>query len=47
MVGRIKGMCRNPSVAVLGLEDDLIPESDDFMLGKVRKDAKLRRTRGS
>lgn len=36
MVGRVKGMCRDPTVEVLGLEDDLVPESDDFMLGKVR-----------
>eukprot|EP00752_Nemacystus_decipiens_P011299 g10041.t1 len=34
MVDRINGICRDPSVVVSGLEDDLVPESDDFFLGK-------------
>lgn len=35
MVPRIKTICKDPRVKVLGLEDTLIPESDDFMLGRV------------
>lgn len=46
MIGRIEGMCRDPSVAVLGLEDGLVPESDNFMLGMVRKDARPQTTWG-
>lgn len=37
MVARIQDMCRDPAVAVAGLEDGLVPENDDFDLGKVRK----------
>jgi len=37
MVVRIQGMCRDPAVGVLGLDDGLIPESDDFNLGMVSK----------
>lgn len=37
MVARIRDMCRDPAVAVAGLEDGLVPENDDFYLGKVRK----------
>lgn len=37
MVARIQDMCRDPAVAVLGLEDGLVPENDDFNLGMVRK----------
>ncbi|CAM9734544.1 unnamed protein product [Ectocarpus sp. 4 AP-2014] len=33
MVARIQGMCRDPRVAVLGLQDELVPESDHFLLG--------------
>lgn len=36
MVPRIRDVCRDPRVLVLGLDDGLVPESDDFMLGRVR-----------
>ncbi len=44
MVVRIQGMCRDPAVGVLGLKDGLVPESDDFKLGMVRKHGKTRET---
>lgn len=37
MVPHIKTMCKDPRVNVLGLEDSLIPESDNFMLGRVSR----------
>ena len=46
MASRIQNRCRDPSVVVLGLEDGLVPESDDFMLGKVREDVKPQTTTG-
>lgn len=36
MAPRIRDMCRDRRVLVLGLDDGLVPESDDFMLGRVR-----------
>lgn len=37
MVARIQDMCRDPRVAVVGLEDGLVPENDHFKLGMVRE----------
>lgn len=36
MVPRVKDMCRDRRVEVFGLDDGLVPENDDFALGRVR-----------
>ena len=37
MVPRIREICRDPRVIVVGLDDGVVPESDDMQLGRVRR----------
>lgn len=36
MVPCIREICRDPRVIAVGLDDGLVPENDDFFLGRVR-----------
>lgn len=37
MVPHCKNICKDPRVNMLALEDGLVPESENFMLGRVRR----------